>query len=120
MNRKIIDIQEKIKRAKLSPTPVPTPVPKPTPVPTPAPTPAPKPKPAPAPKPSNVSALERKYPYWGRTQRSSFSGHEGVAKDELIVLVCFVVDRCYTRVIQHQFLGFRGVDFDFPHPHHPL
>ena len=59
-----------------------------------------------------------------------FSSHEGVAKLKLIVFVCFVVDSCHTRVIseprssrkliQHQFLGFRRVDFDFPHPHHPL
>ena len=56
--------------------------------------------------------------------------HKRIAKGKLIVLVCFVVDGRYTRVIseprrsgefiQHQFLGFRGVDFYLPRPHHPF
>jgi hypothetical protein len=75
--------------------------------------------------------------FWGRQQPLLifekiiiFGGNECVAKVKLIDLVCFVVDGCYTRVIsepcrsrkfiQHQFLGLRGVDFDFPHPHHPF
>ena len=53
MNKKISDLKEKIKRAKITkPTP---PAPKP---------PAPKP-PAPKPPPRPPTALELKYPYWG-------------------------------------------------------
>jgi hypothetical protein len=52
MNKKISDLREKIKRAKITkPAPQP-PAPKP---------PAPKPQPPPRPP----TALERKYPYWG-------------------------------------------------------
>ena len=81
MNKKITDLKEKIKRAKISnpvpkpPTPQPPapkpPAPKP---PTPQP-PAPKPPapnpPAPKPQPSRPpTALERKYPYWGWGQHA--------------------------------------------------
>ena len=66
MNRKILDIQEKIQRAKLN-----KPTPKPAPIPRPAPTPAPAPRPAPTP-PGPVSAFDRKYPYWG------WNEHEGL------------------------------------------
>jgi hypothetical protein len=82
MNKKIADLKEKIRLAKVSkPTPPvpkpPAPVPKPQPpAPKPQPpAPAPKPNPAPTPKPPTPpprppTALERKYPYWGWSQHS--------------------------------------------------
>ena len=61
MNKKIADLKEKIRLAKVSkPTP-PAPAPKPQP-------PAPAPKPQPPPRPP--TALERKYPYWGWNEHS--------------------------------------------------
>jgi hypothetical protein len=55
MNKKIADIKEKIKRAKIT---KPSPAPKP---------PAPKP---PTPPPRPPTALEKKYPYWGWDQHA--------------------------------------------------
>jgi len=53
MNRKIIDIQDKIQRAKINkPAPAPQPKPAPAPAPQPRPVPAPQPRPAPHPKPA--------------------------------------------------------------------
>jgi len=48
-----------------APKPPPIPVPKPAPAPVPKPAPVPVPKPAPTPPPRPLTALERKYPYWG-------------------------------------------------------
>ena len=77
MNKKIMDLKDKIQRAKITkPTPQP-PAPKPPAPKPPAPKP-PAPKP-PAPKPS--TALERKYPYWGWDQhaglRCKFNNNTG-------------------------------------------
>ena len=82
MNKKIADLKDKIKRAKIS-NPVPNPPAPPTPQPpaprppTPQP-PAPRP-PTPAPRPP--TALERKYPYWGWDQhaglRCKFNNNTG-------------------------------------------
>lgn len=97
MNKKITDLKEKIKRAKISnpvpkpPTPQPPapkpPTPKPpTPQPPAPKPPAPKPPapkpPAPKPQPSRPpTALERKYPYWGWDQhaglRCKFNNNTG-------------------------------------------
>ena len=71
MNKKISDLKEKIKRAKISnPVPKPPapqpPAPKPQPPRPPAPKPpAPKPPAPKPPVPKPPTALERKYPYWG-------------------------------------------------------
>ena len=61
MNKKISDLKEKIKRAKIS-NPVPKP---PTPQPPAPKPPAPKPPAPKPPVPKPPTALERKYPYWG-------------------------------------------------------
>jgi len=60
MNKKIADLKEKIRLAKIK-KPIPAPAPKPPPRP---PTPAPKPPPRPP------TALEKKYPYWGWGQHA--------------------------------------------------
>ena len=73
MNKKIADLKEKIRLAKVSkPTPQPPAPQPPAPAPKPQPpAPAPKPQPPrPKPPPRPPTALERKYPYWGWNEHS--------------------------------------------------